>query len=226
MSETLAACRQNVRLMLDDLKLGDVAIGSLRLDDIIYRESMLIAGQLYGGVTVSAGAISVSAGTDDYSLGASSQHNSLADPIWDATGQPLVKVTMDDMDVLRRGASVPTGTPTYYALWEDDSTNVMTIRLAPRPVASGTLTLRRSVLPSAFTSDSSTIGMSDLALRGLEWRCAASAVASVGDDALAKLGIKPQIVGYWNGKADDALKAEQARLGLAKRQATVVRRNA
>jgi hypothetical protein len=210
MSQTRAVTAYNVRVMIDDSDMDDFAINSLRMNQFIQGQMHLLAGRMVLPMEAVT-SVAVTAGTYDYTL--SGTVADVRKVLWNATGAELEPMTFDDIAsvYLQDTAITTSGTPEAYALYET-SAQASKLRLAPTPSADGTLKLHYGIIPTALTTDISTIPFSAPMLRILEMMVASECISIMSPDDRKRRMVSTDIVKMWGQMIQQGLQDENMRM--------------
>lgn len=213
MSKTLAALRADIRERLNDTNPGDYVFPSSRLDRMVETHLQAIGQTLFGNLDWAVGAVTLVVGTTDYALPAL-EYDLYTVIKLHSTGQPLKKMTPEDIYQIRANLSSSSGNPRSYALLEN-SLGVKTLLLDYAPLEADTLDILRSVQESDLTpADADVIDFPRAVLRGLELFVCAEAIGSATDDQLEKLKMRPDVARLWNALAQKMVEDERDRQAL------------
>jgi hypothetical protein len=206
----------NVRSLIDDENPSRYAISSSRINRIVDMETQRAAQVVGLGPTWSAGAVTLVAGTSDYTLS-----GYLLDRILEVRmsyqNRILGKLTPLEMASIKQGPTESQGYPRYYSVYETAGSGSYIMTVDPVPTAaeigSGlTLDLFVTETASTLASDSGVIYFSDQLLRDLEKSIAAHCVVTMTDDELAERKLSRESAALWSSQADDGYRMERHRL--------------
>jgi len=209
MAQTTATLVNNIRLLLRDARLNDLAIGTFQLRRLIENRVFYAADRLGTGETRTSAAIAITGGSYEFNLSLSPI--SIVDVLFDATATPLIKVTEQDIDQWRRGGGTVTpAQPLYYApIYR--AADVWKIQV--HPPGTGTLTVISRLLPGGLADDDTTsIAFDDGVLRGIEQLVASDAIPLMIAAKAAERGLSAEIGQKWERLGDAALDAAWPRL--------------
>lgn len=214
MADTVLTVEWRIRELIGDVTSGDFAVSVPALRQMI-KASLQIAGAKLGLSNAWVpSAVTLATGTSDYILPSGAQISNLLGLFRNTDGIELEYRSLSTIMAGRHGTVAPTGPPEAYTAWEDAS-QLANIRLDKNPAAANngqTLNAFRSVLPAELSSDSTSIPLSRVGLAAIEMMTAASALATMTENGVAKLGRSKDVVPLWNQQGMVALEAEASRL--------------
>jgi hypothetical protein len=221
MSATLSATRVNVLYRLTGSGAPSSDVPAMKLDRIILDKAMELGALVGLGLVWTESQVTLTANSlADYSLGAATtQFHQIVAARINATGQTMEKVTFDEINRLREGMTVASGTgdPFRFALWED-ATQIVRMRIDSVPTLARTIDFMRSALPSRTVADSTTLPFSDLMLVALEEASAAKAAAGLDDETAARLKLGAGVIGEWKSDSARIVALEAGRLNALRRR--------
>lgn len=221
MSATLATIRRNVRLLLRDTDSRDYAVRSDEMDRTILRHALEVGEDTGLGEAWATVATLSDSGSTDFALALSSQQLSNVRHLrLVSSGESLVRLDDAAMEEVRSGATIGTGIPEFYTLIEG-TTQGVTLRLYPRPVAADTVEALIRFDPSQAVADATVIPLSDVQLRAVELGAAAELLASLTPEAAGKIGTSQVVVPVWQQSAERMRRDEKERRARQKRSAFV-----
>lgn len=226
MSETVAAARAKIRALTQDLELRNPVVGSTLLDQLLETETHRVATEVGMGETRTAAYVTLVANTHSYVIPSSGslQYLGIVSFIYDYDRSPLTKTTEEWIIAQRRGTGTPSrGAPRYWAIVFGTDSKV-TVYLYPEPgsvEAGQTLTAIFQQIPTNFADDAATIPFDESLLRGLEYRVAALAAASMSAESRTERGLD-QLGPAYQAAGDFLVRAAASRLASAKLQDRVV----
>ena len=224
MATTRAGVRNRVREMLGDQDPANRVVSQFRYDGSISRNMFLIASKAtmpraaVSSVSISAGAYESTAITDTA--------RSVKLVVDNATGKELAYVPWDDFnsyygqDTANPRAS---GTAVEYTVRENTTAGLV-IRVGPTPSANATFDVHYAAMPSALSTDSTSIPFSEELTRALDSFVAAEIASTLSEDKLAKLGVPRSSAKLWLEQGTAAIRDYNLRMGrLGTRQDRIFR---
>lgn len=221
MSATLAATRRAVRLLLRDTDARDYAVPSDEMDRAILRHALEIGEDTGLGEAWATVATLSDSGSTDFAMSlSSSQLSNVRLLRLASSAAALERVTDEQMESFRASVPVGTGEPSTYTLIEG-TTQGVTLRLYPRPIAADTVEALIRFDPSQTVADATVIPLADLQLRAAELGAAAELLASLPPETQGKLGVSNVVVPVWQQAAERMRRDEKERRARQKRSAFV-----
>jgi hypothetical protein len=212
LSNTLPQVRARVNALLNNLD-AKRPIDLVRVDQNIRNAYITLQARMPAAETETASAGTITAGSDTFSLPTTSSAE-YAGLVWirlRSNGEFLTHVTVEEMNALRAGnASIVTGTPRYFALWED-STQTVQGRCESAPASTETYDLFKTAVASDFDAtalDSTTIALSRYGIQALIYQAAAEIAASLTEEDLALRRLNPAVIKVWFQQAEIMLNKE------------------
>lgn len=217
MSETRATVRGRVRELLGDVNPAERVVGQFRYDAVMDRQYQIIASRTLRAKEHDI-AVTLIAGTYDYTVGTVGETQSVEQVFLDADGVELQYLPLSVLNSrFRQDTTEPAdrGTPRHYSTY-DNTSQVVKIRVAPTPIDSGALSVVGSSNPVLGTSEGSAILFTEGLIRGLESACAAEIILMLDDAMLARLGLSRGAGVLFREQAEAAIREHnlrQRRLG-------------
>ena len=209
MSVARSVLTLNVRELLRDLDPGARVVPSERIWRALEATAQAWGVDVWQGPAWVTGAITVVAGTSDYTLPGSVEYAQVLELRRQSDGHLLSRRTQEQMELLRENTSNTPSPPTDFALWEL-TTQVVNVRVYP--TGANVLDLLRSLIPGALSSDAATVPFNAPLARGLERFVAAEIAAS----QMARLQISEEAIKGWYDSAARALQKEKERVSAMK----------
>lgn len=224
MSSTATTVIANIRALLNDQLGSRFQRTNEQMLAIITSNMQSISADLYDGLAKQTTAATLVAGTDSYTLAPSATAvlAQVVSVMRHSDNWPLIKIPIAAMLEFKRNVGTSTGLPTYYTLYEDDS-SVVKILLHPTPGAVDTLDAWYSDVPATLALGSDTVPFGLLGLRALEKMCAADVLMGMTPEERQKCGLTPDIIGLWKDDARRLLAHDRARTAAISRSGGVLR---
>jgi hypothetical protein len=169
------------------------------------------------------GAVTLVASDFDYTLPTTMEYNRVVAVQLNSQEWLLERVTPLELKAMQDGPGSSEGTPTHYALYEDDSQQV-NIWMYPTPNEADTLNILRSRVPASLTTDATVIPFSIPLLRALEKQVALESMLMMDPEERQKRKAALDQGPKWEKEAARALKLEKVRFGNLKRSDQVPQR--
>lgn len=213
MSKTLLALRDDIRTRLNDTNPADYCFSSDRLDRMVETHLQTIGQELFGAQVWALSAVTLVAGTTDYTLPAL-EYGQFLILKRHSDGYPMTKTTAVDIYRVRHNAGTGGGKPSAYAILEGDL-GARTLLLDVAPTEADSIDILRSVEDSDLTpADTDVIDLPRVALRALELFVAAEALGTATEEQLGKLVLDRGVARMWSALAQKAVAGEKERQAI------------
>lgn len=222
MSGTMAVSRMNVRFLLKDTGMSNPALHDFEIENYIRASADRLGNTLMLAEAWTNNAITLVAGTSDYTLSSSFEYASIVALRLDSQGWLLKRRSLDEVEFAREGPTETRGDPDEFYLWEDSS-NLVNVRVFPTPWQSDTIDVFRSVLPTATTTEATVLPFSAPMLRVVEREAALNGLLSMPQQDRDRLRINVEVAPQWKDEIEKGIRMEQQRLWRLRRQGYVAR---
>jgi hypothetical protein len=198
-----ATVENNVRILLRDIELNNLAVGSFALKRALENAMHYVAQAAGMGETRTTGYVTLVASTHEYTLPptGSVQFQWIQRFIRDFDNFPLDKVTEDDILQWRRGTGTPSRGHPRCAAWSYGTGSAWTLRVYPEPdgaAAAYKLSAIFTQVPTSLGDDGTvTIPFDEPLLRGLEQLVAARCALGMRKSEREERGISDAEVQGW-----------------------------
>jgi len=215
MATTKGELRGLVRMRLRDVALP-YHVGDPELDSELAASMVRVAGKVSLGEKWVAGAVAVTAGSDVATLPAGVEYAIVSALRRSADGTLLIKCTVGQMEREYWPSQIMStktpADPTHYALTEDE-TNLVTVRFQAPVMTTGTLDLRRAVLPADLDEPITAAPLSALLREAVADYAAAGLVAKLSQAELDQLRLDRGVLQLFMARGNDSVRDELVRLG-------------
>lgn len=221
MSVTVATVAKDVRRLIDDQNMADLAVSVDRLQELIGREAQIVGAAVGLNNDWVANAVTLVVNISDYQLPTTVQYWQVVGLWRNRDGVELSHLPLEIVQALREGTTAPQGEPQAFAMWEDYSgtTRRVTIRLDANPTsteAGKTLNLMRSPLPQRIGAGlidvTVNLPFSALGVAALAYRVAAHCAAMMSPQQREARQIGLEAVPGWRESAASAMEDERIRI--------------
>lgn len=211
MSLIVSEARRRTRFHLRDRDRSGYAFSTPELDRALESNMRVIAGRARLGQDETT--LAITSATDTYTMPGSLQYMQLLSLRLASTATPIKLVTREEFDIWRNGIVTPSASRSdpQVAVLLESAAQALTIQFFPWPHRSDTVTLVRSVLPTAFVDGDTVIPFDDLAGEALCYETAAELVTVATDDALEAVKLSRASAGVFHAKAESLLRDHRIR---------------
>lgn len=225
MSTTLAACRINVRRLMNDLPVGGAtAVDDERLTAILNSIIAELGSTLGFSDTWTLSAVVLVSGTREYSLpGTDYQNISIIRRTEDGVilrSRPVLEIE----SMYQSTAAIP-GDPTDYAIYESSTPGTAKIRLYPTPNLANAQHLDTfgTTASAVLTLPSDVVPFTRLGVQAVELLAAADCVAGMSTSLMEERHINGNLAVVMKDRGDRLVSLEASRQNALVRQDYVTR---